>query len=480
MKDEKTAFLHLPLPHEENMLEDDCPRIREALTMLDSNAQGQAATIDEHGTQLNRLGQGLNGLGEAVSNEVLPALQGVQQAQQAFAQQYAVDMENAASATQAAQQAAENAASTAATAMDNHDASENAHSAAFAHMLCGQTSPVFGFIRLEKGHGAGLWANLGAEGEVLTLTQQYFDRHPLYMGMEKQVIDSQHMNRVPKFYVKHGVKDVGSGYTNCPYTLISPDKVDESWHLHPAFMNAGQEIGQFWLGCYEAAVDPTNSGKAASLPALNALVSINFDTGIARCNARNVGGVQGFMMQDVWQWAALRMLFLAEMGTPDGQAKLGRGLVDLGSSSSYIGGTTDDMRGHKPWRGFHHLWGSVWEMVNGIRTNGSNLLDIFKNDGSRQYVNTGLAMCNTGGWITDTMRQTGNGFDLADTFVPSASDAAETNGSYGDYVWRNGANCVCYTSARWSYGSNAGAFCLYLDNPASSSSVTIGLRLAKV
>lgn len=36
------------------------------------------------------------------------------------------------------------------------------------------------------------------------------------------------------------------------------------------------------------------------------------------------------------------------------------------------------------------------------------------------------------------------------------------------------------TSANWNNGSNAGAFCLNLNNPASNSNVNIGLRLANV
>lgn len=35
MRDQKTIYLELPLPHEENMLQDDLPRLRESLSMID-------------------------------------------------------------------------------------------------------------------------------------------------------------------------------------------------------------------------------------------------------------------------------------------------------------------------------------------------------------------------------------------------------------------------------------------------------------
>ena len=38
MIDNKTNYLRLPLPNEQNMLEDDCPRIRQSFQKLDTHA----------------------------------------------------------------------------------------------------------------------------------------------------------------------------------------------------------------------------------------------------------------------------------------------------------------------------------------------------------------------------------------------------------------------------------------------------------
>lgn len=46
MIDKKTSYLSLPLPHAENALAEDCPRLTEALTTLDGHAQSADARLD--------------------------------------------------------------------------------------------------------------------------------------------------------------------------------------------------------------------------------------------------------------------------------------------------------------------------------------------------------------------------------------------------------------------------------------------------
>jgi len=119
-------------------------------------------------------------------------------------------------------------------------------------------------------------------------------------------------------------------------------------------------------------------------------------------------------------------------------------------------------------------------MVDGLRADGNRRLEIFRNDGTRAFVNTNLALPTANGWIVDMLTNQGVGFDLRDVFVPNTTNATETNGSYGDHHWAAVANGVLYMGGTWNNGSNAGVFYTYLHNVASDSSTAIGGRLAKV
>ena len=53
MVDQKTAHLKLPLPHTDNSLDQDCSRIRQSLSALDSHAQSADAALAAHDERLN-------------------------------------------------------------------------------------------------------------------------------------------------------------------------------------------------------------------------------------------------------------------------------------------------------------------------------------------------------------------------------------------------------------------------------------------
>ena len=55
MIDKKTSYLSLPLPHAENGLAEDCPRLAEALTALDSHAATADSQMADVQTRLQPL-----------------------------------------------------------------------------------------------------------------------------------------------------------------------------------------------------------------------------------------------------------------------------------------------------------------------------------------------------------------------------------------------------------------------------------------
>ena len=80
MVDQKTPYLNLPLPHTDNSLDQDCSRIRQSLTALDSHAQSADAALAAHDERLNSAAANLAGesqareQGDAAQSAALAAL----------------------------------------------------------------------------------------------------------------------------------------------------------------------------------------------------------------------------------------------------------------------------------------------------------------------------------------------------------------------------------------------------------------------
>jgi hypothetical protein len=130
------------------------------------------------------------------------------------------------------------------------------------------------------------------------------------------------------------------------------------------------------------------------------------------------------------------------------------------------------------WRGIVGLWGNVFQMVDGLRTNASNQYEIWDNQGNKTWVNTGITAPASGYPVTFASGG-GSGFDLNTLLLPATSNATAGNGTTGDYFY-SAANCVAYHGGDWSDGANAGLFSLYVSYSASYASPYLGGRLAKV
>lgn len=148
------------------------------------------------------------------------------------------------------------------------------------------------------------------------------------------------------------------------------------------------------------------------------------------------------------------------------------------------GATYTDNYNQPQWRGYVGLYGNVWEMCDGFRIAPNGQIEIFKNDGSREWVNTGLTAPAYNGtapqYAITTHSGEGDGYNLDDFFIP-ASQGGYTAATFPDYFYgRNGsAGNVLYAGGNWSNASGAGLFCLNWYNPASSTNTSVGCRLAK-
>lgn len=293
--------------------------------------------------------------------------------------------------------------------------------------------------------------------------------HP-WAGIETVTVDGQQMVKIPKFYIKTFDAGKTAKYAGKFCRVVSDIKRD-GFHVHPAFMKNGVEKDCFYIGAYEASA---NGSKACSLSGKSPWVNITNPAAISACAARNTGSAgseqYGWHLQTVYERAAIALLMMIELGTPNVQTAITAGNVS--SSAAQATGATA-----AKWRGIHEFWGNVWEHTDGIKTDGSSRIQIFDNLGNGTYKNTNVVL--SGGWIKETSRASGDGFDLGDVFVPSVCDGTESNGTYSDYSWV-AANCVLYQSGFWVDGTRAGAFVFCANASASYSDGGIGFRVAKV
>ena len=332
-----------------------------------------------------------------------------------------------------------------------------------------QFAQIIGIVCTATGGGAGTWQRVDENFAAITTTAATFNNHPTYAGVVAQTIDGQAMMKVPKYYLKTGTVPSGT-YAGKRYWMISDQPVS-GFTAHPAFMNAGVAIDQFWVGKYQGTTDGTKLGSVAGL---TPLVSIDFPTMQTRATNRNTGGVTGFGLWNIYQLSAIQTLALIEMGGSDSQTLVGQGHVS-GSSALAVDNATV---AQATWRGIVGLWGNVWQMVDGLQTDASSKYMIWDKNGNKTYKTTSLTAPASNYPIT-MATATGTDYDLSQVFAAETTNATAGNGTYGDYFYQS-PSCVAYHGGNWSNGANAGLFWLDVGYAASISSTSIGGRLAKV
>ena len=287
-------------------------------------------------------------------------------------------------------------------------------------------------------------------------------------AIESVTIDGEAMVKIPKFYVKHHIPSTGD-YAGKKCWEISQEKVDDTWHCHPAFMLNGQEIDCFYIGAYEGYNKGSNiCGSAAGKTPWVSLGG--FENAKTYCSNR--GAAAGWHLQTIYERHAISLLFLLEYGHPNAQTAIGAGNVN--SSAAVSTGSTNAV-----YRGMHELWGNVWEHVDGIKGDGSGNILIWDNKGNHTYKTTGKKPVGTHGqFILDTLSDKGTDFDFGDVFIPG-STAAEGSATYPDVYYGLANDFVLFVSGHWYYGTGCGLFTFNVNGGVSISNSSSGLRLAK-
>ena len=504
MIDKKSEYLALPLPNEQNMLEDDCPRIRRAFQTLDAHALATDAALAARLEQADAADDAIAALqARATATEQAQAVADATMTAQGQSLQL---LSASLTAEAEAREAADDAEATARQEADAaHEASTSAHAALFRHLATGSLSPVIGICLAEEGGGAGSWCHVDKDGLPVTPPKSYFDHHPTYKAIRRVLVDGQMMQEHSKFYYKAG--EIASGPLEGKWARwISPEQM-EGFKVFPSFMKAGQEIDHWYCATYQAidtTPDAANAQKIlGSRPGRQPFTNVDFPTMQAMCARRNSGGVTGFAMWDIYQASEIQLLALLEAGTSDSQAFYGPGWVDgqwrvVSNVAQFDAKCVDDPTvASASWRGHVGLWGNVWQMVDGLKTRDSDKhIMIYKNDGSKAWIDTGIVAPERAkfgatyahAWPVNFRHQSGEGFDLADIFYPETLSTAGEDGSGGsvpDAYWGwqpdygAGQDRVCYLGASWNNAGLAGLFALHLHYPASYAHIGIGCRLAR-
>lgn len=308
------------------------------------------------------------------------------------------------------------------------------------------------------------WARIDANGSPISPPPRDFGNHPIYGAIADEIIDDQHMVRVPAFFYRAGLVPDGP-YAGKKALWVSATR-EPGFSLHPAFRNPTRDISRFWIGKYQGTPDGALLG---SQPGLMPLTGIDFPA-MQRAAARG----EGWMLWSIYQLAAIQTLALIEMGTPDMQSAIGMGHVRGGGAAE-----VDDARVlQASWRGITGLWGNVWQMVDGLQTDDDGEYTIWDTNGAQMYVATEVP-APSGGWFHRRSTERGMDFDLGAAFLPASTRENREDSAFGDYCWAL-SRAVAYHGGHWGGGALAGLFNLYVLYAASHAHSRIGGRLAKV
>lgn len=164
-----------------------------------------------------------------------------------------------------------------------------------------------------------------------------------------------YMNVIPAFRLEELGPDFGTG-------------------LHPAFIVAGREVSEIYIGTYQAVI---RDGEALSLPDQDPATQVNFDT--ARQSCLNAG--EGFHLMTNWEWAAIA-LWCAKQGiVVRGNNYRGGSYEERAESGKITSfGRTATGSGPDSWRhdgtpfGIADLVGNVWEWQDGLKLKSGNII----------------------------------------------------------------------------------------------------------
>ena len=268
-----------------------------------------------------------------------------------------------------------------------------------------------------------------------------FDNLYPWCGMTvKTFADGNVMIRIPKFYYK---------ITNSNYSLsIQISTTSQSgFKVSPAHQKRYSwdiERDYVYIGKYKC----NSSYKSISSQA--PIVNITRSTARDGCRMQGTSSnIDGYYQQDFALFWTIRMLYIVEFADWNSQAVIGYGGGN--GSSSVVTGTTNNMQYHTgtmkssrtaygtgvQYRNIEDPWGNVYEFVDGIYFNGSNIFIVYFPDNfsdSDNGVNIGTRL-TSGGFISNLSTGSGD-YDWA--MYPSGNSGSQSTKipDYCSYLYK--------------------------------------------
>lgn len=348
-----------------------------------------------------------------------------------------------------------------------------------------------GVKMISSGGGCGTWLRIDENDNVVDVSDSYFINHPVYSNIKEVLFEnSQVMIKIPKFYIKTD---------NWNRLWISDTKKD-GFRVHPAFMKNDEEIDAFYVGKYQSHV---YNDLCGSEPTVIPTVYTSYNDFKTYCTNRNVDGVSGYHMWNIYELSAITMLMLVEYLTTDVQSYIWRGKVDAELTGAGVGYTDDEIVSKAEYRGITGLWGNAWQFIDGVYTSpvkdSSNKeeskLYIWDYNGNQEFMNTGVNIptrkasesFTTGvncGYYSSLETATGFNFNLSDVCIPNMSTLVGryTDGTFSDYTFGRTYDAlmrVCCVGGSFDSGDMAGIFAYNFDVSTDESYYNVTTRLAK-
>ena len=302
--------------------------------------------------------------------------------------------------------------------------------------------------------------------------------------------DGDVMIEFPKFAYK--IKTTDNTIT---VSVTNDESVAESDsdYTYDAFSRLEEgDVDYFYKGAFKGSLD--SSGQLRSI--VGTKPANNKNIGAFRTAAQSNGA--HYQQSTYAQLKALQCLYLIKYGSRDGQAEVGKGVVN--ASASYVSGynttdvaniapelstltsgmtfgTTANGTTHMRLFGIEDFWGCIWEWVDGLTTDANRNIITSWNSFSGENVEATSITTPSGltskasGYIKDVAGNNDAGF------MPiNFSDGSSTT-FWPDYGALS-ASCVLYFGGRWYYGDWAGPFLLFASSGASTAYADIGARLS--
>lgn len=299
-------------------------------------------------------------------------------------------------------------------------------------------STVIGVVLKTGGNGGGTWGQIDVSGNDITAqTTTWFNSYGP-TNLQAVTVAGRSMISVPKFYYKVGTISGGTNNGKTAWWISNLPRT--GFALHPAFMNAGSAVNQFYIDANQSTTP----------------VSITIATARSNASALNTGGVTGFMLLSFWQVNAILFLYLVEkmtMGTSDPVSY--RGINNMADGANV-----------SPW-------------MDGVSTDASANVQVWDTSGNKTYVNTSLK----GNPVVNFA------VTWPLTFQQGALDAGFVGNTYVSTTQSSGTTTnpsawVASSFGSWGFKSSSGSyvpgpFTFDIEYSSTGTSSTVGQRFAK-